>query len=142
MIMHTRCPSSSYSRSLITCVLRARSRRYDELLGADGLREFNRLFVLGFLALQANAKQSPLLRSGCIGLGRKLHSLKFRVNDLLAAEFKLKKIKPLEEDAALARGSTFLGESFIFTVAAAVVSISVSVGGAASSGASAARNAI
>jgi hypothetical protein len=28
--------------------------RYDELLGADGLREFNRLFVLGFLALQAN----------------------------------------------------------------------------------------
>ena len=72
-------------------------------------------------ALQASAKTNPTLRRGCIGLGNALHKLNFRINDLVDPEYRVKRVKPLEEAAALAKGSTFLGESFIFVVAAGVV---------------------
>eukprot|EP00937_MAST-01D_sp_MAST-1D-sp2_P005803 g5803.t1 len=73
-------------------------------------------------ALQRQATQSQgMLRHACVALGNGLHTLKFRVNDLLNSEFHVKKIRPLDTEVALSNGANFFGESFVFAVAAGVV---------------------
>eukprot|EP00558_Chaetoceros_sp_UNC1202_P011790 CAMPEP_0197253774 /NCGR_PEP_ID=MMETSP1429-20130617/66264_1 /TAXON_ID=49237 /ORGANISM="Chaetoceros sp., Strain UNC1202" /LENGTH=138 /DNA_ID=CAMNT_0042716565 /DNA_START=93 /DNA_END=506 /DNA_ORIENTATION=+ len=61
-----------------------------------------------------------MTRSLLVGIGQSTHSITTRMT-IWSAGYKVRKIQPLEKEAALSQGADFIGESFIFGVGSGLV---------------------